>query len=89
MTPAEFRAALEALGLRQIDFARLLCTLAGQPADPKSVTMRAGTVNRWAQGEREVPDPVAAFLAAWGLISQTKRRQVLNAAGISPGPQSH
>ena len=70
MTPAEFRAALEALGLRQVDFVRLLGHLSGQRAD-------AGTINRWAKGRRAVPPLTVAFLALWRMLPEAKRRQIL------------
>ena len=74
MTPAEFRAALEALGLRQVDFQRLLAHLSGQPAD-------AGTINRWAKGRRAVPPTVIAILALWRILPEAKRNQILEDAG--------
>jgi DNA-binding transcriptional regulator YiaG len=49
MTPDEYRAAIERLGLSQIAAARLL-----------GVDER--TSRRWANGEREVPPPVQRFL---------------------------
>ena len=49
MTPDEYRAALEALGLTQGGGARLL-----------GVDER--TSRRWANGERDVPPPVQRFL---------------------------
>ncbi len=70
MTPAEFRAALESAGLRQVDFQRLLAHLSGQPAD-------AGTINRWAKGRRAVPPLAVAFLALWRRLPEAERRQIL------------
>jgi len=49
MTPDEYRAAIERLGLSQIAAARLL-----------GVDER--TSRRWACGEREVPPPAQRFL---------------------------
>jgi DNA-binding transcriptional regulator YiaG len=49
MTPDEYRAALEALGLTQAGGARLL-----------GVDER--TSRRWACGEREIPPPAQRFL---------------------------
>lgn len=49
MTQNEYRAAYSALGLTQAGVARLL-----------GVDER--TSRRWANGEREVPPPVARFL---------------------------
>lgn len=73
MTPAEFRAALESLDLRQVDFQRLLAHLSGQPAD-------AGTINRWAKGRRTVPPLVIAFLALWQRLPEAERRQIIEDA---------
>ena len=73
MTAAEFRAALETAGLRQVDFQRLLAHLSGQRAD-------AGTINRWANGRRAVPPTVVAILALWAMLPETKRRQALDRA---------
>ena len=70
MTPAEFRAALEAAGLRQVDFARLLAQLSGQPAN-------AGTVNRWAKGRRAVPPSVIAILALWRMVPRAKQHKIM------------
>ena len=70
MTAAEFRAALEDAGLRQVDFQRLLAHLSGQPAD-------AGTINRWAKGRRAVPPTVIAILTLWTMLPKAKRRQIL------------
>ena len=70
MTPAEFRAALDALGLRQIDFARLLSHLSGE--QPNQVT-----VNRWATGRRAVPPTVIAILALWRMVPRTKQHKIL------------
>ncbi len=70
MNAAEFRAELAALGLRQIDFVRLLGILSGQPAD-------AGTVNRWAMGRRAVPPLAVAVLALWARLPDAERRQIL------------
>ncbi len=70
MTPAEFRAALDNAGLRQVDFKRLLAHLSGQPAD-------AGTINRWATGRRAVPALAVAFLALWQMLPKTKQRRIL------------
>ncbi len=70
MTPAEFRAALDAAGLRQVDFVRLVCTLSGQPAD-------AGTINRWATGKRPVPALAIVVLALWRRLPEDERRQIL------------
>jgi DNA-binding transcriptional regulator YiaG len=49
MTPDEYRAAIEALGLSQVAAARLL-----------GVDDR--TSRRWASGERDVPPPAQRFL---------------------------
>ena len=73
MTAAQFRAALDAFGLRQVDFQRLLGHLSGQPAD-------AGTINRWAKGRRGVPPTINAFLALWHMLPEAKRRQILEDA---------
>ena len=75
MTPAEFRAELDAAGLRQIDFARLLSHLSGEPPNQ-------GTVNRWAKGRRAVPPTVVAILALWQMLPQAKQRPILD--DISP-----
>ena len=74
MTPDEFRAALDALGLRQVDFQHLLAHLSGQPAD-------AGTINRWAKGRRAVPPTIIAILALWRMLPKAKRNQILEDAG--------
>ena len=70
MTPAEFRAALDNAGLRQVDFKRLLAHLSGQPAD-------AGTINRWAKGRRAVPSTVVVILALWRMLPKAKQRRIL------------
>lgn len=49
MTAAQFRAALDRLGLSQLGAARLV------GADGR-------TARRWALGERSVPEPVAILL---------------------------
>jgi DNA-binding transcriptional regulator YiaG len=49
MTADEYRTAIEALGLSQIEAARLL-------------GVDARTSRRWASGEREVPPPAVRFL---------------------------
>ncbi len=49
MTPDEYRAAIEKLGLSQIAAARLL-----------GVDER--TSRRWALGERDIPPPAVRFL---------------------------
>jgi DNA-binding transcriptional regulator YiaG len=49
MNAAELRSILSALGLSQVDLARLIL-----------ISTRA--VNLWATGERVVPGPVAAYL---------------------------
>ncbi len=70
MTPTEFRATLGELDLRQVEFARLIAHLSGQPLDP-------GTVNRWAAGRRAVPSTVIAFLNIWTMVPTPKREQIL------------
>ena len=74
MTPTEFRAALVAADMRQVDFKRLLAHLSGQPAD-------AGTINRWAKGRRGVPLTVVALLALWQMLPKAKRHQIRKDAG--------
>ena len=69
MTPTQCRAALDAAGLRQVDFKRLLAHLPGQPAD-------AGTINRWATGRRAVPPNVVAILALWSMLPKAKQHQI-------------
>lgn len=49
MTPKQFQAAIDRLGLSQVGAARLF------GADPR-------TARRWALGERSVPEPVAVLL---------------------------
>ena len=49
MTPDEYRATLERLGLSQVAAARLL-------------GVDARTSRRWANGERDVPAPAIRFL---------------------------
>lgn len=49
MTPAEYRSAIEQLGLSQVAAAKLL-----------GVDER--TSRRWVSGERDVPAPAARFL---------------------------
>jgi DNA-binding transcriptional regulator YiaG len=49
MTPEQYRAAIEQLGLSQVAAAKLL-----------GVDER--TSRRWANGERDVPPPAARFL---------------------------
>lgn len=61
MDATEFRGALAALELTQVDLGRLV-----------SVTPRG--VNLWAMGEREVPGPVAAYLGL--LLSLPRALQV-------------
>ena len=51
VTQAEFRAALDSLGLTQAGAARVL-------------GVDARTARRWARGEREVPEPVRRLLWA-------------------------
>lgn len=52
MTPTDFTAALDHLGLRQAAFARI----AG---------VHATTVSRWATGGLPIPGWVAPLFAAW------------------------
>ncbi|TWA89592.1 hypothetical protein FBZ96_11960 [Bradyrhizobium stylosanthis] len=49
MTPKQFQAAIDRLGLSQVGAARLV------GADPR-------TARRWVAGERSVPEPVAIIL---------------------------
>lgn len=49
MTPKQFQAAIDRLGLSQVGAAKLV------GADPR-------TARRWASGERSVPEPVAILL---------------------------
>jgi DNA-binding transcriptional regulator YiaG len=49
MSPDEYRAAIERLGLSQVAAARLL-------------GVDARTSRRWASGERDIPPPAARFL---------------------------
>ncbi len=70
MNAAEFRAELAALGLRQVDFVRLISLLSEQPADP-------GTINRWAKGRRAVPPLAVAVLALWARLPGAEQRQIL------------
>ena len=49
MSPEEFRALLETLGLSQLAAARLML-------------VDARTVRRWVSGERDIPGPAVAFL---------------------------
>jgi DNA-binding transcriptional regulator YiaG len=49
MTPAQYRAAIEALGLSQLAAARLL-------------GVDGRTSRRWANGERDIPPPAERFL---------------------------
>jgi DNA-binding transcriptional regulator YiaG len=51
MTPAEFRAALDRIGLTQAGAARLL------GVDPR-------TARKWACGERDLPEPARRLLLA-------------------------
>lgn len=51
MTPADFRAALDVLGLSQTAAAPAL------GSDPR-------TIRRWALGERPIPKPVQLLLGA-------------------------
>lgn len=51
MTPTEFRAALDRLGLRQVQAARLLATV-------------PNTVSKWATGRQPVPALAARLLLA-------------------------
>lgn len=76
MTPTDFRAALEAAGLRQVDFQRLVAHLSGQPAD-------AGTINRWARGRRAVPQLAEVVLALWAMLPEAKRAAILKEASAS------
>ncbi len=54
MDHQQYRAALAALGLSQVDAARLL-------------GVNARTSRHWALGERGVPPPVAILLRVWQL----------------------
>jgi DNA-binding transcriptional regulator YiaG len=49
VTPDEYRAAIDKLGLSQVAAARLL-------------GVDARTSRRWANGERDVPSPAVRFL---------------------------
>jgi DNA-binding transcriptional regulator YiaG len=49
MTPNQYRAAIETLGLSQVAAAKLL-------------GVDARTSRRWASGERDVPPPAERFL---------------------------
>jgi DNA-binding transcriptional regulator YiaG len=51
MTPTEFRAALDRLGLTQMGAGRVL-------------GVDGRTVRRWASGESDVPEPVRRLLLA-------------------------
>ncbi len=77
MDHEQFRAALETLGLRQTDFARLLRYLSGQPVD-------IGSVNRWATGKRSVPPAVTATLKLLAMLPRTKLREITKDAGGEP-----
>jgi hypothetical protein len=69
----EFRTTLARLGLRQVDFARLVAHLSGEK--PNSVT-----VNRWAVGTCSVPPTVAAILRLWEMLPTARRKQILKTA---------
>ena len=79
MTAAQFRAALDAAGLRQADFVRLLGYLSGQAARPDSI-------NRWARGSRAIPPAVTALVTLWGEMSETKQRQIFSRVPPAPRP---
>ena len=68
MTPAELKAARQALGLSAEGLAALLQVQSGR------------TVRRWEAGEREVPGPVAVILKALA-ESQAVRRYFGVSAG--------
>ena len=70
MTAAEFRAALEDLGMRQVDLIRVLGQLSGRPFDK-------GTVNRWATGRRKVPTLMVANLNLLRLVEDIHARTAL------------
>ncbi len=70
MTADEFRADLKSLGLRQVDFARLLSHLSGEQPNQT-------TVNRWVTGHRSVPPSVVSILALWKMVPRAKQRTIL------------
>ena len=53
MTPAELKAARQALGLSAEGFAQAVRVESGR------------TVRRWESGERDIPGPVLALLDIW------------------------
>lgn len=53
MTGAELKSALDGIGLRQSDLARLLT------AHSVDVTVSSTTIHRWCSGEHPVPGSVA------------------------------
>ena len=79
MTAAQFNAALDAAGLRQADFVRLLGYLSGQPA-------KLVTINRWARGSRAIPLTVPALLTLWEELSKTKQRRIFSRVPPAPRP---
>jgi DNA-binding transcriptional regulator YiaG len=52
VTPADFRAALDRLGLSQSEAAR-------------RCGVNARTVRRWVAGDRPIPGPVIALIRTW------------------------
>jgi hypothetical protein len=77
MTADEFRARLEALGLSQPGFARVVSGAGGEP-------LPLGTVRGWAQGRRAIPVTVPALLS---LLASCER--VASDRDLAECPEHH
>jgi transcriptional regulator with XRE-family HTH domain len=71
VTHLQFRDALAALGLSQVDAAKLL------GVDPR-------TVRRWVSGDRDVPPPVARFLQYLMLTGRSGAYAIASLARLAP-----
>ena len=68
MTQQQFRAALDRLGLTQVEAAALL-------------QVDKGTISRWARGSRSVPPPVALLLQLVEAIGLKRAAGILSVPG--------
>lgn len=69
MTPDEYSAAIEALGLSQLAAAKLL-------------GVDGRTSRRWVSGERDVPEPAARFLR-YLIATRKTGEQAMRVLGVS------
>jgi hypothetical protein len=72
MTAEEFRARLDALGLSQPAFARVVSDAGGED-------LPLGTVRNWAQGRREIPVTVPALMGLFETLASLARPEALDA----------